>query len=443
MKRLTLAVSILVFLAQSAIAADPQAVADQHSTIQFPKIDRRPPLWEPATPETMTSLPRYDPQSAQRQSKVQKILSLLSTLVGTAGAKHTDPYDIDLRGKDLSGLDLKDSLNDLLQATFDSGTVWPPQDRMPREYDRQKILELGKNPGLGVRALHDRGVTGRAVGLAIIDFPLLIEHEEYKDRLRLYEEINVEPSEKAEMHGAAVASIAVGKTIGVAPEAELYYIGSWPGDWNSGAFTYNFRYYAEAVLRIMAVNKLLPPDRRIRVISMSIGWDKDQAGYDEITAACDEAKAAGLFLVSSSLDEVHGFRFHGLGRSPLADPDKFESYEPGLWWADGFSQNSLPADMLLFPMDSRTLADYTRPGDYYFCRSGGWSWSIPYIAGLYALTCQVEPTMTPERFWQLARKTGRTIQLKRGEKPVSFGPIVDPAALIEAAERLPKTQSGS
>ena len=30
----------------------------------------------------------------------------------------------------------------------------------------------------------------------------------------------------AQMHGPAVSSIAVGKTVGVAPEADLYYIGS-------------------------------------------------------------------------------------------------------------------------------------------------------------------------------------------------------------------------
>ena len=29
--------------------------------------------------------------------------------------------------------------------------------------------------------------------------------------------------------------------------------------------------------------------------------------------------------------------------------------------------------------------------EYVFYREGGWSWSIPYIAGVYALAAQVKP----------------------------------------------------
>lgn len=307
---------------------------------------------------------------------------------------------------------------------------------MSKQYDRQQVLDFGKNPGLGLRGLHTGGVTGRGVGLAIIDQALLVDHQEYRDRLRLYEEIQVDPETEAEMHGAAVASLAVGRTVGVAPEADLYYIGSWPGDWSSsGAFRYNFRYLAQGLRRILQVNSQLPADRKIRVVAMQIGWTSWQAGYSDIAAACNEAKAAGLLVVSSNLEEVHGFRFHGLGRSPLADPDKFESYEPGLWWAKDFSADRRPADQLLVPMDSRAVASHCGGDEYAFFRSGGWSWSIPYIAGVYALACQVEPKITPEWFWELALKTGRTIQLKREGEDVPFGPIIDPPALIEAIGR--------
>ena len=53
------------------------------------------------------------------------------------------------------------------------------------------------------------------------------------------------------MHGSAVASIAVGKTVGLAPEAKLHYIATWVGDWMEfGEFDHNFAYYAQAVRRI-------------------------------------------------------------------------------------------------------------------------------------------------------------------------------------------------
>ena len=381
----------------------------QKPATPFPVIERKPDVanWDLGK---MYSVPSYDPESEQM-------------------------WQMDLRAYDLSDLDLKNSLDDLLYADFDSQTIWPPKEKMPPGFDWQRIMELGKNPGLGVRSLHSKGITGRGVGIAIIDQPLLVDHQEYADRMRLYEEINVDPTTESQMHGPAVASIAVGKTVGVAPEADLYYIGSWPGDWGTGGnFTYNFRYYAQAVRRILQINQQLPEGRKIRVIAMQIGWSPDQAGYDEITAAVHEAKAAGLLVVSSSLEETFGFKFHGIGRAPLADPDKFESYEPGLWWAKDFYAGNQFSDRLFIPMDSRTTASPGGKDEYVFYREGGWSWSIPYIAGIYALAAQVKPTITPDEFWQTAMKTGRTIELKHDGKTIPFGPILDPVALMSALQ---------
>ena len=168
---------------------------------------------------------------------------------------------------------------------------------MPPGFDWQKIMELGKNPGLGTRSLHTQGITGQGVGLAIIDQPLIVDHPEYADRMQLYEEINIAPHAASEMHGPAVASIAVGKTTGVAPEADLYYIACYAGDFGPGGpanFTYNFHYIAQGIQRILDINRQLPEGRKIRVISISVGWSPENKGYDEVTAAVKVAKAAGL-----------------------------------------------------------------------------------------------------------------------------------------------------
>jgi hypothetical protein len=194
------------------------------------------------------------------------------------------------------------------------------------------------------------------------------------------------------------------------------------------------RYIAQGIDRILEINEQLPKDNKIRVISISRGWGPSDDGYDDVTAACEEAKAAGIFVVSCSLDRVYGFQFHGLGRQPLANPDVFESYEPGLWWAKSF-YDSAPmrgSDRLLIPMDSRTTASPAGSDEYVFYRQGGWSWSVPYIAGVYALAAQVEPDITPERFWDLAMKTGRTIELEHKGEKRPFGPIIDPVKLISS-----------
>ena len=120
-------------------------------------------------------------------------------------------WQVDLRSCDLSALDVRDRLSDLVQATFDSKTVWPAQ--LPPGFDVARITELGTNPGLGLRAVHRRGITGKGVGLAIIDMTLLVDHVEYKDQLRLYEEIHLRKGSPAGMHGPAVASIEINQLI--------------------------------------------------------------------------------------------------------------------------------------------------------------------------------------------------------------------------------------
>ncbi len=394
-------------------------------TIVFPKIDRRPPpaAW---TRGPLTSLPHFDASRARE-----------------------DSWQLDLRQRDVSSLLLRSRLDDLLYASFDGVTKWPPAQTLPDRFDPASIMEVGRNPGLGVRKLHRRGITGRGVGVAIIDQTLLVDHQEYLERLRLYEETDditggwMRAQMPAQMHGAAVASISVGETVGVAPEADLYYIAT-----SRGVGGEDFTYLARGIRRILAVNKQLPANRKIRVIAMAIGWEEQPKGFEEVTAATEEAKAAGMLVVCSSIERVHGLRFNGLGRPPLADPDLFESYEPGLFWTKDFRElqqrpdraNWL-ADRLLVPMDSRTTASPHSSTGYVFYRQGGWSWSIPYIAGLYALAAQTDPTITPERFWKLALSTGETISVRSGDSVVPLGPIVNPAKLIDALQPEPRASA--
>jgi hypothetical protein len=69
--------------------------------------------------------------------------------------------------------------------------------------------------------------------------------------------------------------------------------------------------------------------------------------------------------------------------------------------------------------------------DYAYYPMGGWSWSIPYIAGLYALTCQVKPDVTPDLFWTEALKTGEVVNIVNGGKKYVLEKIVNPLKLIE------------
>ena len=321
-------------------------------------------------------------------------------------------WQMDLRGYDLSRLDLTAKLAELQRADFDSKTVWP--SALPAGFNPAAIMDTGKNPGLGVRALHAEGITGKGVGLAILDQGLLVDHVEYTDRLRLYEEIHC-VDWCAQMHGPAVASLAVGKTVGVAPDADLYYIAethrkdnlsSWEGK-NFDEIV-DFTATATAIDRILEINRSLPKGKKIRVISLSVGWMPSMCGYKEVMEAVERAKRAGVLVLSVALKQTHGLEFVGLDRDPVGDPDAVASYALSSAIRQHLAMRQ--GSPLLVPMDARATASPTGADDYVFYRQGGISWAVPYLAGLYALACQVKPDVTPEEFWAAALATGDALE---------------------------------
>jgi hypothetical protein len=323
----------------------------------------------------------------------------------------SESWQVDVRSCDLSGLQLENRLADLLYADFDSRTMWPRS--LPEGFDPLKIFRLGKNPGLNIRKLHEKGITGKDVGVAVIDQALLTGHMEYRDRLRLYEEIHwIKTDPYAQMHGPAVASIAVGKNVGVASGADLYFIACWMGDGNA------LDYVARCIDRIVSVNRLLPSWKKIRVISISLGWESNAKGLDSVRKAIERAKAENIVTLHVG---SHGFL--GMGRKPLNDPDSVLSFESGWFW-----KNQSPSgNALLIPMDSRCVAGPTGTGDYAFYRTGGMSWVVPYLAGLYALACQVRSSVTFEEFWDALEKS--SMPLKEGDRMI--GKTINPERMIE------------
>ncbi len=330
----------------------------------------------------------------------------------------TDPFQVDLRGYDLSGLDVTGRILDLLMADFDEKTVWPAN--LPDAFDPNLIMELGKSPGLGLRELHARGITGQGVSVAIFDQPLLVDHTEYAGNLRHYEERG-HTSQVA--HGPAVASIAVGKTVGVAPGASLYYIAATESSMSGLA--------SDAIERFLAMNRFLEPKDRLRAISVCAGPQPSSL----LTRLVTQAAAQGILVICCGQSWGHGvpIRYHGLERGPLADPELYGNYGPVTGW--GFFPVNMspepPKTVLLVPMNSRSVASPTGSDEYVFYRFGGWNWCAPYIAGLYALGCQVDPDLDPRTFYDTAMATGRPYDVSALE-PGATAVIVDPAALIEA-----------
>lgn len=124
--------------------------------------------------------------------------------------------NINITSADFSGFG-----ENILTLKFNQKTVFPSKDKMPSqdEYQPDYILEAGKNPGLGVRAIHEQGITGKGVTVAIIDQPLYIDsHPQYAGKIIEYKDFGCEL--ESSMHGPAVTSLLAGETTGTCPRRQ-------------------------------------------------------------------------------------------------------------------------------------------------------------------------------------------------------------------------------
>jgi hypothetical protein len=354
-----------------------------------------------------------------------------------------EAMQVDLRSFDLTNLKLNDRLDDLIYADFDTRTKWPYW--LPEGYDPKKIMAYGKNPGLGIESLHQQGITGENIGIAIIGDVLLPEHTEYRHALVRYEEISV-VNKEASVSGSQLASLTVGKTAGIAPDARLYYFAETHLT-DAAQFSYSGKYYHDQVLlyeplvaalnEIVELNETLDVPNKIRVICIGQTIPTDSQALYYVEESIKKAQDQGIFVVSSLLYETSDYTmdFNGLGRDPLADPDELSSYTPAISYSHDFytfGRYTHAKEGLLVPMDSKCTAAPTGKNDYAFYRQNNKSMGLAYITGMYALACQVNPEITPSIFWESALKTGDALTFTKKSNTFELKKIINPVRLIEA-----------
>lgn len=326
--------------------------------------------------------------------------------------------DFDFRFCDLSAEDLSvfDENATLQNMDFDDKTIWPQGDKMPKWLNPQEIMEAGKTPGLNIKQLHAKGITGKGVGIAIIDSSLP-KHAEYQGKLVLYKNYGANPREL--MHGAAVASIAVGETVGVAPGADLYYFAAEVGDW------------INVIYKILAFNKTLPADKKISVISLSYGFANNK---EEISEAVKEAEKQNIAIFHTSNSA------YILSRDNyMADSNNIAFYNTRPYWWSVQDAQELYADNLCVPAGFRIIASPTGYEDYVaYGGSGSMSWAVPYYAGIYALAKQAYPALDRKTFEKAARATAHGKKIKDDEtgEEIEVKYFINPTALIEHFQKM-------
>jgi hypothetical protein len=325
----------------------------------------------------------------------------------------------DLREKDLSRL----SADFLSRQTFDQNTRWPEENKLPRGFSPIAWLARGKDPGLGIKDIHKQGVTGKGVSVAVIDKPIFAGHQEFEGRI-VYRRIAPEVKRNSflHFHGISCASILAGSTCGVAPEATIYYFAT-PDT------ARRFYYYSLALDELVKVNESLPPKNKIRIVSISDGISREDRDWPTWESAVKKAEASGVKVLCSTSTALKGFVWGGC--RPDKDRGSPSNYDIALYWLDRIqrSQSSEEEKGLLYaniiiPGDFRTTSSNMAEDTYIYWGKGGFSWAIPYVAGLAGLAWEIKPTMKFEEIIEVLKSTKDVNE--DGKK------VINPRAFIKA-----------
>lgn len=322
-----------------------------------------------------------------------------------------------------------------------------------RAESEERFLEEGKNPGLGIRKLHEQGITGKGVVVGIIDQRIAPTHSEFRDNIVSNKEYYTPPSAEEDtevsMHGSAVVSLLAGKECGVAPDAKVVY-------GNINAATDGFVGYTKALKDIIEYNKSNEP--KIKVVSVSKGYDK-VSGVEEWLALKKEAIESGIIVIDSDYfnensitgggskfnkEQPDGYELPLFYPAPQRDAPSlgevekevsswsidqqkefFEKYKTYQNFLEGYIERF--KNTVIVPCDYRTMASEQGDNEYRYDEEGGWSWAIPYFAGVFALALQVNPDLTNDEFLSIVRKTA-------GKNKKGVG-VINPEGIIDEAKK--------
>ena len=280
---------------------------------------------------------------------------------------------------------------------------------------------------MNVRKMHNMGYTGRGITVAVVDPPILM-HDDIKSSLVGYEVMNnaLALNLPADFHGQATSGILCGDETGVAPDSKLVYFAT-QNNKNDGL---------QALRRILEINseaeKNNQPENKIKVVSLSWGFNEEMEGYDEFRALLKELYDSGVFVATADfnmVDESITGGVLGLGlldkKNQTDNPNNYDNYKPE------FMNPDCPPENTLFVLSGdKTVASATNPNSFRHDSKGSTSWSVPTLAGIYtcALQCAEENgiELTPKLFWDYAYKTGKEMY----DKGKMVGKAIDAEALI-------------
>lgn len=243
--------------------------------------------------------------------------------------------------------------------------------------------DFSKQIDYSIKDIHNNGITGKGVNVAIIDEDFLLRHVEC-DSIIDYTDCREEKKSNDDYHGLIVSSMLAGKNVGVAPEANISYFAASSGSIEGMA--------RESIAALKNIYNRNLEGANIKVVSISGYAHRENPEFNMIRQLLAEQGC-------SIIDSVNfGMAFTCINAE---NKDNTTSYYYSKWQEeDKESYKSLIA----VPVPKLIPLSYTTNG-YRIGGNSSYSWAIPRLSGIYALCLQINPELTIEQCAQLAQET--------------------------------------
>lgn len=325
----------------------------------------------------------------KRQSKLQNIPTIITDdyietmLKNNMFANWGFSY-LDLSDKDLSSV----SLEVLSRVAFSSTTIWPTQSKLPKGFNPQSILKYTSTTSDSVIKLHNQGIDGKGITIAVIDNRFQGEnHIEFENSKLIKATLKSAHLGDYHFHMEDVLAKLCGKNLGIAPKSKVLYYEV--ADEEDCSF--------DVLNALKDIKTRILQGEEIRIVSFSYSLTNEESPFEfekECLAIVEELRNLKCEVIDSTR---FGENFFCCGTTFLNIEDKIDGYTTASF-SKGKPYEDKVKDKINILCSGRTIPEFCSNTGYKYESIDCFSWTIPQCVGYYALCLQINPILDFEEF---------------------------------------------
>ena len=278
---------------------------------------------------------------------------------------------------DLSNYQFEENIdfNIIRKVPFSTKTIFP--EKHPFHFNKENIFYVDKE----IKDLHNKGINGNGINVAVIDFAYETVPSEIEESLVSYK--NCTEEIENHFHGIITSTQICGKNLGVAPKSKLWFYGTRQGK----------NHINDTILGLEYIYEQNEKGANIKIISIPASNHRLNPEYEKIR---EKLMKQGCYIIDSP---IFGENFTSINQ----DPNTGELYYSD-WQLLPDTYDEMKSKIAIKTGGKMTPLVTTKD-EYLYCGQATYSWSIPILSGYFALALQINPDLTYDEFIDLVNDT--------------------------------------